>query len=158
MNKTSAGILLYRIQNDHIELLLVHPGGPFWKNKDEGAWSIPKGEYTAEEDPLAAALRELAEETGINVKKDICVPLSPVKQKSGKLVLAWAMKGDLDINKIKSNMFEMEYPARSGKIKSFPEIDKAAWFSISMAKGKINTAQISLIDELVKKLETGEII
>src|SRR5207247_966216 len=106
MNRKSAGILLYRVKNKIPEVLLVHPGGPFWKNKDEGAWSIPKGEFTDEEEPLEAALRELNEETGLAVKKGACIPLTPVKQKSGKQVLAWAMKGNLDADQIQSNLFE----------------------------------------------------
>ncbi len=131
--KKSAGILLYRVKNGIPEVMLVHPGGPFWKNKDAGAWSIPKGEFSAEEDPLEAALRELQEETGIPVKGE-CIPLTPVKQKSGKLVLAWAMKGDLDVTMINSNTFELEWPPKSGKKQMVPEVDKAEWFTLPEAR------------------------
>lgn len=148
--KKSAGILLYRVKNGIPEVMLVHPGGPFWKNKDAGAWSIPKGEFSAEEDPLEAALRELREETGIPVKKGKCIPLGPVKQKSGKLVLAWAMKGDLDATVIKSNTFELEWPPKSGKKQMVPEVDKAEWFTLPEARKKINPAQAALLDELAE--------
>jgi predicted NUDIX family NTP pyrophosphohydrolase len=148
MNRKSAGILLYRIHNKIPEVMLVHPGGPVWKNKDLGAWSIPKGEYDEEEAPLDAALRELHEETGVQIKQSKCIPLTPIKQKSGKQVLAWAMKGDLDTDHIKSNLFEFEWPPKSGKKQSFPEVDKAAWFTFPEAKEKINPAQVALLDEL----------
>lgn len=150
--KKSAGILLYRVRENFPEVLLVHPGGPFWKHKDQGAWSIPKGEFTDDEDPLEAALRELREETGIPVKKGGCMPLAPVKQKSGKLVLAWAMLGDLDVSRISSNTFELEWPPRSGKKQMVPEIDEARWFSFPEAREKINPAQAALLDELEGKL------
>jgi predicted NUDIX family NTP pyrophosphohydrolase len=153
MSRKSAGILLYRFQNNLPEVLLIHPGGPFYKHKDAGAWSILKGEYTDEEAPLTAALRELQEETGIAVKKSICIPLTPIKQKSGKQVQAWAMKGNLDTSKINSNLFEVEWPPKSGKKQFFPEVDRAAWLSIPAAKEKINPAQISFLDELVQKLQ-----
>ena len=146
--RKSAGILLYRISNQVLEVLLVHPGGPFWKNKDAGAWSIPKGEFSDEEDPLEAALRELQEETGLPVKRSTCKPLTPVKQKAGKQILAWAMKGNLDTTKINSNTFEIEWPPKSGKMQTFPEVDRADWFSIPAAKEKINPAQAALLDEL----------
>jgi predicted NUDIX family NTP pyrophosphohydrolase len=150
MNKKSAGILLYRTRDKHPEVMLVHPGGPFWKHKDAGAWSVPKGEYTTEE-PFAAALREFHEETGIVLTPDEAIPLKPIRQKSGKQVLAWAIKGDLDVSKIKSNLFEIEL---SGKKVSFPEIDKAAWFSIPEAVEKINPAQVALLNELAQVLAT----
>ena len=148
MNRKSAGILLYRIQSKIPEVLLVHPGGPIWKNKDLGAWSIPKGEYNEDEAPLEAALRELHEETGVQIKQSKCVPLTPIKQKSGKQVLAWAMKGDLDADHIKSNLFEFEWPPKSGKKQLFPEVDKACWFTFPEAKEKINPAQVALLNEL----------
>jgi predicted NUDIX family NTP pyrophosphohydrolase len=148
MNRKSAGILLYRIHNKIPEVLLVHPGGPIWKNKDMGAWSIPKGEYNEDEAPLDAALRELREETGVQIKQSKCVPLTPIKQKSGKQVLAWAMKGDLDADHIKSNLFEFEWPPKSGKKQLFPEVDKAGWFTFPEAKEKINPAQVALLNEL----------
>jgi predicted NUDIX family NTP pyrophosphohydrolase len=147
MAKKSAGILLYRIKNKFLELFLVHPGGPFWTKKDDGAWSIPKGEFEDDEDPLDAAKREFEEETGIKISGEF-IQLNSIKQKSGKTVYAWAVKGDTDPEKIKSNNFEIEWPPKSGKMKTFPEIDKAAWFNMSEAKKKINEAQAALIKEL----------
>lgn len=152
MPQKSAGILLYRLHNPQPEVLLVHPGGPFWAKKDAGAWSIPKGEFNDTEEPLAAAKREMEEETGITVRGDF-IELAPVKQKSGKLIYAWAVSGDIDPSTIKSNEFEMEWPPRSGKKKSFPEIDKAEWFTFPEAKKKIIEAQIPLLDELKQKLK-----
>jgi len=152
MNKKSAGILLYRFTNKKIELMLVHPGGPFWKNKDAGAWSIPKGEFS-EEEPLAAAIREFREETGMEIEGKF-IPLSPVKQKSGKLIFAFALEHDIDIEKISSNSFEIEWPPRSGKKTEFPEIDRAGWFFVEQAKEKIIVAQAALIDELMALLKT----
>jgi predicted NUDIX family NTP pyrophosphohydrolase len=149
--KQSAGILLYRIKNKRLEVFLIHPGGPFWANKDDGAWSIPKGEYTSDEDPLEAARRELKEETGFNIKGKF-IPLTPVRQKSGKHVMAWAIESDVDANAIKSNLFEMEWPPRSGKMKSFPEADKAAWLTVEKAMKKINPAQGALVTELATLL------
>jgi len=153
--KKSAGILLYRLQKGTLQVLLVHPGGPFWKNKDAGAWSIPKGEPDEDEDPLDTALRELQEETGIPVKKSTCSPLTPVKQKAGKLILAWAMKGNLDPDQINSNTFDIEWPPKSGKTQSFPEIDRAGWFTVEEAREKINPAQAALLDELVNIIKPG---
>ena len=150
MAKQSAGILLYRIKSNDLEVFLVHPGGPFWAKKDEGAWSIPKGEFEDEEDPLAAAKREFEEETGLKISGEF-IELHPVKQKSGKMVYAWAVEGDVDPLKIKSNEFEIEWPPKSGKMKSFPEIDKAAWFDLTEAKKKIIAAQTGLIKELENK-------
>lgn len=146
----SAGLLLYRY-NNNLEVFLVHPGGPLWKNKDETAWSIPKGEFLQDEDPLHAAVREFAEETGIHVSGEF-MPLEPVIQKGGKKVLAWALEKNIDAAAIQSNFFEMEWPPRSGKYQSFPEIDKGAWFKTDEAKKKINTRQSALIEELEKKL------
>jgi len=150
--KKSAGILLFRKLEPDCELFLVHPGGPFWKNKDEGAWSIPKGEFTEEEDALAAAKREFKEETGVNCNGKF-IELASIKLKSGKIVYAWALEKDIDPDKIKSNLFEMEWPPRSGKLQSFPEIDRAAWFTPATAKQKINPAQATFIDELLEKLK-----
>ncbi|MBD1394786.1 NUDIX domain-containing protein [Mucilaginibacter glaciei] len=147
MPKQSAGIVLYRIVSGQTEIFLVHPGGPFWKNKDDGAWSIPKGEYTDDEEPLLAARREFAEETGQEITGDF-VPLKPVKQKSGKVIHAWAVVGDLDHTNIKSNLFEMEWPPKSGKLASFEEVDRADWFDLETAKIKINPGQVRLIEEL----------
>ncbi|MGN6293530.1 MAG: NUDIX domain-containing protein [Chitinophagaceae bacterium] len=147
MKKQSAGILLYRFRGKIIEVFLVHPGGPFWKNKYAGAWSIPKGEYEETEDPLTAAIREFKEETGHAIKGPF-LPLTSIKQKSGKWVHAWALEGELDETKVQSNSFEMEWPPGSGKQQAFPEIDKAAWFSLQEAKEKVNPAQVSLLHEL----------
>lgn len=152
MSQKSAGIVLYRIQNSSIEVFLVHPGGPYWSKKDDGAWSIPKGEFDENEEPLAAAKREFQEETGIQLSGEF-IQLNPVKQKGGKMVYAWAVKGDIDPAKVKSNSFEIEWPPRSGKMKSFPEIDKAAWFPLSEAQKKIIEAQSALIKELESKIQ-----
>lgn len=147
MNKASAGLLMYRIEEKGLEVFLVHPGGPYWMHKDEGAWSIPKGEFLADEDPLEAAKREFAEETGFQASGDF-KKLGPIRQKSGKMVLAWAFEGDLDASNIKSNTFTIEWPPRSGKQQAFPEVDKGEWFSVEQAKLKINAKQIALLDEL----------
>lgn len=147
MAKKSAGIILYRFSMEQLEVLLVHPGGPFWAKKDMNAWSIPKGEFEEGEDPLEAAKREVQEETGMKVEGKF-IELTPVRQKSGKLVLAWAIKGDFDPEKIQSNEFEMEWPPRSGQKKKFPEVDKAGWFTVEEAVKKIIEGQISLIKEL----------
>jgi len=152
MPKKSAGILLYKIGNKVPEVFLVHPGGPFWAKKEDGAWSIPKGEFEDDEEPLTAAKREFEEETGIKISGEF-MELNPIKQKSGKIVYAWAVEGDIDPEKIKSNSFEIEWPPKSGKMKSFPEIDKAAWFNLSEAAAKINTGQLPLIKELENKLK-----
>lgn len=144
--KQSAGILLCKIVHDQLHVLLVHPGGPFWKNKDQGAWTIPKGEPDKGEELLAAARREFFEETGVEVTGE-CLPLKPVTQKGGKRVHAWAVPQDLDVVKIHSNTFEMEWPPRSGKRQSFPEIDRAQWFSVEEAMTKILEAQQALVKE-----------
>lgn len=147
MPKQSAGVLLYRKLNNILQVFLVHPGGPFWKNKDDGAWSIPKGEYEDGEDPLEAARREFFEETGQNIDGDF-IALNSIKLKSGKIVHAWAVAGDIDQDNIKSNLFEMEWPPKSGKTQAFPEIDRGEWFSVEEAKVKINAAQAGLVEEL----------
>lgn len=147
MAKQSAGILLYRKIDSGLQVFLVHPGGPFFKNKDEGAWSIPKGEFLDDEDALTAAKREFKEETGQEIDGDF-LPLQPITQKSGKKVYAWAVEGDIDHETIFSNIFELEWPPKSGKRISIPEIDRAAWFDVDEAKLKINPAQAGLIDEL----------
>ena len=130
-----------------IEVLLVHPGGPLWAHKDAGAWSIPKGEYLEPEDPLAAALREFEEETGGRASGPF-TELGTIKQKSGKLVTAWACEGEFDPSQLTSNTFEMEWPKGSGKFKDFPEVDRAEWLSIADAREKINPAQLPLLDAL----------
>jgi predicted NUDIX family NTP pyrophosphohydrolase len=152
MAKQSAGILLYRIKNQQPEFFLVHPGGPFWLKKDAGAWSIPKGEIEEGEDAMNVAVREFKEETGQEIIGKF-IPLELVKQKAGKLILAWAVEGDVDETKILSNTFEIEWPPKSGKMKTFPEIDKAEWFSTEVAKEKINPAQANFINELLGKLD-----
>ena len=145
-SKQSAGILLYR-RNNNLEVFLVHPGGPFWKNKDAGSWTIPKGEFTSEEPALDAAIREFREETG-SILKGPFQPLSPIRQKGGKRVYAWATIGDLDPSAIVSNTFEIEWPRNSGRMTSFPEVDKAGWFSLDAARAMINPAQIGFLQEL----------
>lgn len=151
MVKKSAGILLYRINGKKPEVLLVHPGGPFWKNKDLGAWSIPKGEFDDGEDPLDAAKREMEEELGNKAKGEFHL-LKPVKLKSGKVIQAWSCRADFDPKQLKSNLFEMEWPIKSGKIQSFPEVDKAEWFDLLIAREKINPGQIPLIVQLEEEL------
>jgi predicted NUDIX family NTP pyrophosphohydrolase len=143
---------MYRVRKGCLEVLLVHPGGPYWANKDLGVWSIPKGEYDPGEDPLEAAKREFEEETGL-VATDKFMPLTALKQRSGKVISAWAFQGDCDPTTIKSNTFLMEWPPRSGKQQSFPEVDRAGWFSISVAKGKINKGQVRFLDELASNLQ-----
>jgi predicted NUDIX family NTP pyrophosphohydrolase len=148
MAKQSAGILLYRLKNE-IEVFLVHPGGPFFKNKDIGSWTIPKGELFADENPLDTAKREFFEETGQTAVGKF-VPLESITQKGGKQVQAWALEGDIDAEKCVCNLFEIEWPPRSGKKKSFPEVDKYEWLSITSAREKINPAQIGLLDQLAQ--------
>jgi len=148
--KRSAGILLYRFIDGTLQVLLAHPGGPFWARKDTGAWTIPKGEFE-DEDALAAARREFAEETGSSVDGDF-VALTPCVQKNGKVVYAFAVEGDLDATAITSNQFEMEWPPGSGKRREFPEIDRAEWFTLEAAREKINPAQQALLVELREKL------
>ena len=151
MAKQSAGIVLYRRVNNLFQIFLVHPGGPFFSNKDDGVWSIPKGEFVDGEEALAAAKREFEEETGQRIEGEF-IELGSVTQKSGKKVFAWALEGDIDAETIFSNTFEMEWPPRSGKKQTFPEIDKAAWFDVDTAKVKINEAQVELIDRLIQSI------
>ncbi|HZX58313.1 MAG TPA: NUDIX domain-containing protein [Mucilaginibacter sp.] len=152
MPKQSAGILLYRFDNKQLQVFLVHPGGPFFKNKDDGAWSIPKGEFLDDEEALSAAKREFEEETGRSIDGKF-IPLEPIVQKSGKKVFAWAVEGDIATETILSNTFEIEWPPKSGKKQVFPEIDKTAWFDTDTAKLKINHAQVGLIDNLIQVLK-----
>lgn len=149
MAKQSAGILLYRFQNKQLQVFLIHPGGPFFRNKDDGCWSIPKGEFETGEEALAAAKREFEEETGQPIDGKF-IPLDPITQKGGKKVYCWAIEGDIDHETISSNTFEMEWPPRTGKKQTFPEVDRAGWFDVDTAKIKINEAQVSLVENLVK--------
>lgn len=151
MAKLSAGILLYQLADDGPRFLLVHPGGPFWAKKDLGAWSIPKGEYEEGDDPLAAALRELTEETGLALDGDGLIPLDTVKQKNGKLVTAWAAQHDFDVATLVSNTFEMEWPKGTG-MREFPEVDRAEWFGPEDARQKLMAAQAEFIDRLISRL------
>jgi len=146
--KQSAGILLFRKTNSILEVFLVHPGGPFFKNKDEGSWSIPKGEFLDDEEALTAAKREFEEETGQAIDGNF-ISLGSIKQKNGKTVYTWAVEGDINHETILSNTCEIEWPPRSGKKLTIPEIDRAAWFEVVEAKRKINTAQAELIDRLI---------
>ncbi len=154
MPRTSAGLLIYRRGTDGLEVLLVHPGGPFWTKKDVGAWSIPKGETENSDDLFQTALRELREETGFEVGGQP-TPLRPVKQAGGKVVHAWAVEGDLDAAAIVSNTFTLEWPPRSGRIQEFPEIDRAGWFDLRAARRHINPGQLPLLDELDALLSSG---
>lgn len=147
MPAKSAGVLAYRMKAGRLEVLLVHPGGPFWANKDLGAWSIPKGELGAEENPEDAARREFSEELGLVLSVPL-LPLGDIRQRGGKLVEAFAAAFDIDVTTIASNTFEMEWPPRSGKRRSFPEVDRAAWFDLATARKKINAAQRELLDRL----------
>ena len=146
--KRSAGVLLFRRTGPQLEVLLAHPGGPFWKHKDEGAWSIPKGEYGDDEDPLAAAKREFSEEIGVTPSGDF-IPLGEVRQPGGKIVSVWAVEGDLDARNLRSNTFSIPWPPNSGKLQEFPEIDRAGWFSLEIARRKILKGQAEVLDRLV---------
>jgi len=154
MPKKSAGLLMYRETHGLIEVFLVHPGGPFWARKDDGAWSIPKGEFLDDDDPLEAAKREFQEETSFTVRGEF-QPMEPVAQPNGKIVYAWAIKGDIDAASIKSNTFSLEWPTGSGKVQKFPEVDRAAWFTIEMARHKILRGQTAFLDQLESILAKG---
>lgn len=146
--RRSAGILLHRRRDGALEVFLVHPGGPFWTKRDDGAWSIPKGEFPADEDPLDAARREFEEETGTSLAgrpREAFMALPPVRQGGGKTVLAWALEGDIDAAAVRSNLFTMEWPPRSGVLREFPEVDRAGWFSIAEARVKLLAAQCPLL-------------
>jgi predicted NUDIX family NTP pyrophosphohydrolase len=153
MSKQSAGILLYRLRGEALEVFLVHPGGPFWMKKDLGVWSIPKGEYEKGEDALAAARREFEEETGFAWIEGELHPLGTVKLSSGKVVTAWALEGDCDAHAIRSNLFEMEWPPKSGRQQAFPEVDRAEWLSLATAHTKIHPAQGAFLERLVQIIE-----
>lgn len=143
---------MYRQTGGALEVLLVHPGGPLWARRDHGAWSIPKGELGEEEDPLAAARREFAEELGSPAPEGPALDLGEVRQRSGKVVCAWALPGDLDAERIVSNVFSMQWPPRSGATRQFPEVDRAAWFSLEEARERINPAQAALLDRLRQRV------
>jgi predicted NUDIX family NTP pyrophosphohydrolase len=151
--RRSAGILLYRLTGEGPEVLLVHPGGPFWAKRDDGVWSIPKGEYGEDDEPLTSALREFEEETGTPLEPGELVELGSVKQKSGKVVVAWAIRADLDADAIHSNTFAMEWPPRSGRTAEFPEVDRAGWFDPPAARRKLVAAQAAFVDRLLEHLD-----
>ena len=155
MPKRSAGLLLHRRGEDGPQVLLVHPGGPFFARKDLGVWSIPKGEYEEGDDPLTAALREFEEETGTAVAGEDAVDLGSIVQRAGKVVSAWALEGDLDATAIRSNTFTMQWPPRSGRTAEFPEVDRAEWFGVEEAKRRLVPAQAELVDRLVQALSDG---
>src|SRR3990170_7649608 len=152
MAKRSAGILMYRGFPPRLELLLVHPGGPFWARKDLGAWSIPKGEYAGGEDPAAVAKREFGEELGSPPQQGEFVSLGELVQPSRKLITAFALEGDFDPATLQSNRFELEWPRGSGRMQSFPEVDRAAWFAPARAREKIQPGQATFIDRLLERL------
>ena len=154
MPTRSAGLLVYRRTGGGIEVLLVHPGGPYWRRKDDGAWSIPKGEHDVDEEPLDVAIREFREELGVDPPDTrSAVPLGEHRQPSGKLVTAWAIEGDVDVSDIVSNTFEMEWPPRSGRTAEFPEVDRADWFAVDDARWKLLRGQVVLLDRLAAVLD-----
>jgi predicted NUDIX family NTP pyrophosphohydrolase len=154
MPRKSAGILLYRFQKNGVEVFLVHPGGPFWANKDEGSWSVPKGEYNDDEDALKAAQREFQEETGLSIQGNF-IELGEVRQPSGKRVMVWALENDQKVENIRSNTFQLEWPPKSGKMQEFPEVDRGGWFSIPEARQKILKGQFPFLDKLEEKIKTA---
>ena len=149
MPKLSAGVLLYRTAHGVVEVLIAHPGGPFWARKDDGVWSIPKGEYAEGEDPWATAQREFAEELSLSVPDGPRIDLGPLKQPSGKVVTAFAVRGDLDVTDARSNTFELEWPRGSGKLREFPEVDRVGWFSVAQARAKLLKGQRAFLDQLM---------
>lgn len=152
MPKHSAGLLLYRTISDVVEVLIAHPGGPFWLRRDDGAWSIPKGEYTGGEEPWAAAQREFAEEVGVPPPSGPCIDLGTVRQPSGKLLRVFAVAGDLDVAGAHSNTFELEWPRGSGRLREFPEVDRVGWFPIARARVKLLGGQVPALDRLIDRL------
>ena len=155
MPRHSAGLLLYRTATPVVEVFIVHPGGPFWKNKDDGAWSIPKGEHEVEDEPIAAAFREFQEEVGTPppVSADDLIELGAIKQRSGKLLAVWAAPGDVDADDIKSNTFELEWPPKSGRTQEFPEVDRAGWFTLAGARQKLLPGHVEFLDRLADYLK-----
>jgi predicted NUDIX family NTP pyrophosphohydrolase len=151
MVKKSAGILAYRKTDSNYEVFLVHPGGPYWAKKDLSSWSIPKGEFEDEEDPLAAAKREFREETGFEIKGEF-FSLEPVKQPGGKIIFTWAVEADFDASKVSSNTFEMEWPPKTGRMQEFPEVDRGEWFVMEAARRKLLKGQIPILGKLAEKL------
>jgi predicted NUDIX family NTP pyrophosphohydrolase len=156
MPRRSAGIVLYRVRAGTPEVLLVHPGGPFWARRDAGVWSFPKGEYDAGDDARETALREFEEETGTALPPGDLIDLGSVKQKGGKVVSAWAVEGDLDPDTVKSNTFRMQWPPRSGRLATFPEVDRAGWFGPEEARQKLVPAQAEFVDRLLGRLGRGD--
>jgi predicted NUDIX family NTP pyrophosphohydrolase len=155
MPRKSAGILLYRTKGGSLEVFLVHPGGPLWAHKDEGAWSIPKGEFGEGEDALEAAKREFEEETGFKIETEL-EALEPVRQPSGKVIYAWFGKGELDAAEIRSNSFSMEWPPGSRKMQEFAEVDRGAWFTLAEARKKILKGQLTILEELQRRLRRAK--
>jgi predicted NUDIX family NTP pyrophosphohydrolase len=155
MPRVSAGLLMYRLRSGRLEVLLAHPGGPFFARKDNGAWTIPKGEIEDGEDLLSAAQREFEEETGFKPSPPF-IELTPITQKGGKIVHTWAFAGDADASQLRSNTFKLEWPPRSGIVHEFPEMDRAGWFGLDAAKRKIKAAQIPLLEELQQKFSVNE--
>jgi predicted NUDIX family NTP pyrophosphohydrolase len=153
--KRSAGILVYRRSRGGLEVFLVHPGGPFWAKKDAGAWSIPKGEVDESEEGLAAAKREFLEEVGQSIGGDF-LALAPVKQKGGKIIHTWAVEGEVDETRVKSNEFEMEWPPKSGHRARFPEVDRGQWFGVAEARRRLQSGQLPILDELVVRLGASD--
>jgi predicted NUDIX family NTP pyrophosphohydrolase len=149
MPKLSAGVLLYRARDGVVEVLIAHPGGPFWARKDNGVWSIPKGEYTEGEDPWTAAQREFSEELGLPVPDGARIDFGPLKQPSGKVVTAFAVPGDFDVTEARSNTFELEWPKGSGTMREFPEVDRVGWFAVAQARTKLLNGQRAFLDRLM---------
>jgi predicted NUDIX family NTP pyrophosphohydrolase len=155
--KLSAGVLVYRTRDGIVEVLIAHPGGPFWARKDDGAWSIPKGEYADGDDAWAAAQREFGEELGLPVPAGPRVDFGPLKQPSGKVVTTFAVRGDLDVTDARSNTFELEWPKGSGRMREFPEVDRVAWFPVAQARTKLLKGQRAFLDQLMAQPELAEL-
>lgn len=155
MSRRSAGLLIYRLYASGLEVFLVHPGGPLWAHRDEHAWSLPKGEYSGDEEPLEAACREFREETGFDVPPGTPIELTPLRQPSGKLVSAWAVEGDVDAAALNSNLFAMEWPPKSGRQQEFPEVDRGEWFDLVRARVKIAPGQAGFLQQLEALIDAG---